>query len=63
MIPEKLAFQCVSGYGWFKNTNSQKVRNKLNIDYIDYKCKKAISFYTKLKGVKKYANIKKLQTA
>ncbi len=62
MIPERLAFQCVSGYGWFKNTNSQKVRNKLNIDYIDYKCKKAISFYAKLKGVKKYADIKKLQT-
>lgn len=63
-ISEKLAFQCVSGYGWFKNTDSQKVRNKLNIDFVDYKCKKVISYYAiqKLKGVDNNANIRKYKT-
>ena len=48
-IPEKLAYQCVSAYGWYKNTNSYGIRNKLDIDKIHMLCKKAISYYTKLK--------------
>jgi len=49
IIPEYLAYQCVSGYGWYKNTDSYKIRNKLEIDKIHAICKKMISYYTKLK--------------
>lgn len=49
MIPERLAHQCISGYGWYKNTNSYKTRNKLGIDKIHERCKKIISYYTKMK--------------
>ena len=48
-IPEKLAYQCVSGYGWYKNTNSFKIRAKLGIDEIHEICKQMISYYTKLR--------------
>lgn len=48
-IPEHLAYQCVSGYGWYKNTDSYKIRNKLEIDRIHAICKRTISYYTKLK--------------
>lgn len=48
-IPEKLAYQCVSGYGWYKNTDSYKIRSKLGIDEIHKKCKQTISYYSKLR--------------
>ena len=47
-IPLKLAYQCVSGYGWYKNTNSWRIRQKLRIDEIVDKCKKIISYHAKL---------------
>lgn len=48
-ISEKLAYQCVSGFGWFKNTDSYKIRIKLKIDEIHAICRRLISYYTKLK--------------
>lgn len=48
-IPEHLAYQCVSGYGWYKNTDSFKIRNKLEIDRIHAICKRMVSYYAKLK--------------
>lgn len=48
-IPEKLAYQCVSGYGWYKNTDSYKIRKKLEIDKIHTICKQMIGYYTRLK--------------
>ena len=48
-VTEHLAYQCVSGYGWYKNTDSYKIRNKLEIDKIHAICKRTISYYTKLK--------------
>ena len=47
-IPLKLVYQCVSGYGWYKNTNSWRIRQKLGIDEIVDKCKKIISYHAKL---------------
>lgn len=49
-IPLLLASRCVSGYGWYKNTDSYKVRQKLNIDKIHNTCKKVISHHAKLKN-------------
>lgn len=49
-IPELLAYQCVSGYGWYKNTDSYMIREKLGIDEIHATCKQMISFYSRLKG-------------
>lgn len=46
-IPLLLARQCVSAYGWYKNTDSYMVRQKLDIDLIHYKCKKVISNHAK----------------
>jgi len=48
-IPEKLAYQCVSAYGWYKNTGSYRVRHKLKIDEIHKKCSRSISYYSKIK--------------
>lgn len=48
-IPLKLAYKCISGYGWYKNTNSWRIRQKLGIDEIVNKCKKIISYHAKLK--------------
>ena len=48
-IPERLAYQCISGYGWYKNTDSYMIRKKLRIDEIHTICKKMISYYSKLK--------------
>lgn len=47
-IPLHLAYQCVSGYGWYKNTNSFKIRQKLRIDEIHKICNSTISYYAKL---------------
>lgn len=49
-IPELLAYQCVSGYGWYKNTDSYNIRKKLGIDEVHIICKQTISYYSKLKG-------------
>ena len=54
-IPEKLAYQCVSGYGWYKNTDSFKIRIKLGVDEIHEKCKRMISYYSKSKRGEVYA--------
>jgi len=66
-IPEKLAYQCISGYGWYKNTDSYRIRQKLHIDEIHLKCCKTISYYSKLRNqIKKgglNANILQGQTA
>ena len=48
-IPLSLAYQCVSAYGWYKNTDSRKIRDKLDIDKIANRCKKVVSFYAKSK--------------
>lgn len=48
IIPKLLAYQCVSAYGWYKNTDSYTVRMKLGIDEIHAKCKQVISYYAKL---------------
>lgn len=55
-IPLRLAYQCISGYGWYVNTNSRKIRDKLGMDKIASKCKEVISYYAKLKGSGMYAN-------
>lgn len=57
LIPELLAYRCISAYGWYKNTNSYHIRKKLEIDEIHNKCKEMVSYYTKLKGEMKYASI------
>lgn len=49
IISELLARRCISAYGWYKNTDSYKIRKKLGIDEIHKKCKKIVGFYTKLK--------------
>ena len=49
-LSEKLAHQCISAYGWYKNTCSYKIRKRLNIDKIHEICKETVSYYTKLKG-------------
>ena len=46
-ISLKLARQCVSGFGWFKNTNSYKIRAKLRIDEIHKICNEIISCHAK----------------
>jgi RNA-directed DNA polymerase len=47
-IPKRLAYQCVSGYGWFKNTDSFKVRQKFGMDEIHKICRKTIGYYARL---------------
>jgi RNA-directed DNA polymerase len=49
MIPRLLAYRCISGYGWYKNTDSYTIREKLGIDEIHKTCKQMISYYSKLK--------------
>lgn len=46
-IPKKLAHQCVSAYGWYKNTDSFNVREKLAIEKIHRICKETTSYYAK----------------
>lgn len=48
IMPRYLAYQCISGYGWYKNTNSYRIRSKLEMDEIHNMCKQVISYYTKL---------------
>lgn len=52
-IPEHLAHQCISAYGWYKNTDSYMIRKRLEIDEIQEECKKVISHYAKLKNEQK----------
>lgn len=47
-IPKLLAHRCVSGYGWYKHTDSYTIRTKLDIDKIHSICNRMISYYTKL---------------
>lgn len=47
-VPKRLAYQCISGYGWYKNTDSFKIRKKLGIDEIHNMCKQIISDCAKL---------------
>lgn len=56
-VPKRLAYQCISGYGWYKNTDSFKIRKKLGIDEIHNMCKQIISNYTKLERREINANI------
>lgn len=49
IIPEKLAHQCVSGFGWYKHTNSYSIRKKLGIDKIHKICRKMVGYYIKLR--------------
>lgn len=58
-IPIKLAYQIVSAYGWYKNTDSYKARMKLKINYIVNLCKVTISKY--MKGELRNANNSQLQ--
>lgn len=46
-IPLLLAYQCISAYGWYKNTDSYMIRQKLNLGEIHKKCKQTISNYAK----------------
>lgn len=48
-ISEKLAHQCISAYGWYKNTCSYRIRDKLSIDEIHKICRQTISYHNKLK--------------
>lgn len=48
-ISEKLAHQCISAYGWYKNTCSYKIRDKLNIDEIHKICRQTVSYHNKSK--------------
>lgn len=47
IIPIHLDRQCISAFGWYKHTDSHKVREKLNIDGIFEICKKIVSNYDK----------------
>lgn len=47
-ISKLLAHRCVSGYGWYKHTDSYTIRTKLDIDKIHSICNRMISYYTKL---------------
>lgn len=46
-IPLFLARQCISAYGWYKNTDSYMVRQRLNMDSIHKKCKETVSSHAK----------------
>lgn len=61
-IPLHLAYQCVSANGWYVNTNSRKVRDKLKMDEVVSKCKKIISCHYKMKGSEVYENFQKFST-
>jgi len=61
-ISKHLAYQCISGYGWYKHTDSYKIRNKLGIDTIHTICKKVISYYAKLENGRVGADATVLQT-
>lgn len=47
-IPKRLAYQCISGYGWFKNTDSFMIKKKLGMDEIHKICRKTIGYYARL---------------
>lgn len=49
-VPILLARQCISAYGWYKNTMSYTVRQKENMDFIHSACKKIIGNDTKGEG-------------
>lgn len=49
-ITLNLAYKCVSAFGWYKNTDSYMIREKLKIDDITDMCKKIISEHAKRKG-------------
>lgn len=44
-IPLVLARKCISAYGWYKHTDSYKIREKLHIDETLKECKKVVSKY------------------
>lgn len=46
-VPLKLAYQCISAYGWYTNTDSYKVRKKLSMDEIMEECKQVVSKHAK----------------
>lgn len=46
-IRPRIAYQVVSAYGWYKNTNSYRLRKRLKMDEIMHVCKKIISSHTK----------------
>lgn len=46
-VPMLMAYQCVSGYGWYKSTNSYDIRRKYGIDRIAGYCKATISYHNK----------------
>lgn len=60
-ISPLLAYRCVSAYGWYKNTDSYMVRQKLDIDLIHRRCRKVISNHMKGCGVD--ADVVQPQTA
>jgi hypothetical protein len=47
IIKIKLARQILSAFGWYKHTNSIKIRNKLNVDIIVFMCKRIVSLFDK----------------
>lgn len=55
-IPLLLAYRCISAFGWYKNTDSYRIRRRLHIDEIVEECKKVISKNAKLK-IKKGRNV------
>ncbi|MDQ0414244.1 reverse transcriptase domain-containing protein [Mesobacillus stamsii] len=61
-IPLHLAYQCISANGWYVNTNSHKIRDKLNMDEIVSKCKKIISYHHKMKRSGIYEDFSKFST-
>lgn len=48
-VPEKVAQRAVSYFGWFKNADMYKFREKYGIDDLVEYCKKRLSFLGKQK--------------
>lgn len=49
-IPEKLAYQCISYYGWFVNSNSEWFIREYNVKKLVHMSEAAVSYYSKQKN-------------
>jgi RNA-directed DNA polymerase len=59
-IPANLAHKCISAYGWFKLSDSYKIKLKHNIDYLHEQCKETISRKARIKDEQHYRKYQKI---
>jgi len=46
-VPLEMAYKCISAYGWYKNTNSRKVMEKMEMGKVMEECKRVVSVHAK----------------